>query len=73
MSVDLARIDVEPVPKNHLSPQMIKRPPAIVVHKDPQSYQPMKIDHVENRKEGESEPSQQLKRDRHHQREDVYH
>ena len=51
MSVDLARMDVEHVPKNQLSSQMIKRPPATVVHKDPQSHQPMKIDHVENGQE----------------------
>ena len=57
MSVDLARMDVEHAPKNHLSPQMIKRPPATVVHKDPQSYQLVKIDHVENGQEGQREPS----------------
>ena len=45
-------MDVEPIPNNLLSPQMIKRPPATVVHKDPQSYQPMKTDHVENGQEG---------------------
>ena len=39
------------------SPQMIKRSPATVVHKEPQSYQPFKIDHVENGQEGQSDPS----------------
>ena len=70
---DLARMDVEPVPKNQLSPQMIKRPSTTFVHKDSQSYQPMKIDHVENGWEGQSEPLQQLKKDLLHQIEDVYH
>ena len=60
MSADLARMYVEHVPKNKVSPQMIKRPPTTVVHKDPQSHQPAKIDHVENGHEGQSEPSQQL-------------
>ena len=47
-SEDIARIDVEPISKNSMSPQMIKRPPATIVHKDPQSYQPVKTNHVEN-------------------------
>ena len=38
------------------SPQMIKRPLATVVLKDPQSYQLVKTDHVENAQEGQSEP-----------------
>ena len=59
-NVDLARMDVEHVPKNQQSPQMIKRPPKTIVHKDPQSHQPTKIDHVENGHEGQSEPSQKL-------------
>ena len=66
-------MDVEHIAKNQLSPQMIKRPPTTVVHKDPQSYQPGKTDHVENGQEGQSVPSQQLKKDLLHQREDVYH
>ena len=66
-------MNVEPIPKNHMSPQMIKRPPAVVVHKDPQSHQPIKTDHVENGHEGQSEPLQQLTKDLLHQREVVYH
>ena len=45
-------MDVEHIPKNQLSPQMIERPPATFIHKDPQSYQPCKIDHVEYGQEG---------------------
>ena len=45
-------MDVEHVPKNHLSPQMRKRPSTTVVHKDSHSHQPMKTDHVENGHEG---------------------
>ena len=41
-------MDVEPIPKNKVSPQMIKRPLATAIHKDPQSYQSKKTDHVEN-------------------------
>ena len=52
---------------------MIKRPSTTDVHKNPQSHQPVKIDHVENGHEGQSEPLQQLKKDHLHQREDVYH
>ena len=52
---------------------MTKRPPADVVHKYPQSRQPVKIDHVENRHEGQSGPSQQLQKDRPQQREAVDH
>ena len=66
-------MDVEHIPKNQLSPQMIKRSPTTVVHKNPQSYQPGKTDHVENRQEGQSIPLQQLKKDLLHQREDVCH
>ena len=73
MSVDLTRMYVGHIPKNKLSPQMIKRPPTTFVHKDPQSHQPVKIDHVENGHEGQSEPLRQLKKDLPHQREDVYH
>ena len=60
MNVDLAMMSVECVPMNHLSPQLIKRPLTIAIHKDPQSCQTVKIDHVENGHEGQSEPSQQL-------------
>ena len=56
-------MNVEPIPKNILSPQMIKKPPTISVHKDPQSHQPVKIDHVENGHEGQSEPSQKMEKD----------
>ena len=42
--------------KEQLSPQMIKRSPTTVVHKDPQSYQLGKTDHVENGQEGLNEP-----------------
>ena len=66
-------MDVEHIPKNQLSPQMIKRPPATIVHKDPQSYQPCKTNHVENGQEVQSIPSDQLKKDLLNQREDVYH
>ena len=66
-------MNVEPVPKNILSPQMTKKPSETIVHKNPQSSQPVKIDHVENGHEGQSEPSQQLKKDLLHQREYVYH
>ncbi len=41
-------MDVENIPKNQLSPRMIKRPHATIVHKDPQSYQLGKANHVEN-------------------------
>lgn len=51
------RMNVEPISKNYLSPHLIKRPPTTVVHKDPQSLQPMMIDHVENEQEGQMEPS----------------
>ena len=51
---------VEPVPLNHLSPQVTKSPPLIVVHKDPQLHEPIQIDHLENGHEGQSEPLQQL-------------
>ena len=47
-----ARIDVELVSKKNLSPQIIKKPSTIVVHKYPQSHQHVKIDHVENGQEG---------------------
>ncbi len=60
MNADRSRMSIEPVLLNHLSPQMTKSPPLISIHKDPQSRQPMKIDHVENGHEGQSEPSQQL-------------
>ena len=43
-----------------LSPQLIKRPPPPVVHKYPQSHQPIKIDRVENGHEGQNKPSQEL-------------
>ena len=66
-------MDVEHAPKNKLSPQMKKRPPTTSIHKDPQSHQPMKIDHVENGHEGQSEPLQQLEKDLLQQREDIYH
>ena len=52
---------------------MIKRPLATAIHKDPQSHQPIKIDHVENGHDVQSDPSQQPKKDHLHQREDVYH
>ena len=52
-----ARMDVKVVPNNQMSPQMIKRPSATTIHKDPQSHQPVKTDHVENGQEGQSEPS----------------
>ena len=48
MSIDLARMYVEPIAKIYLSPQMIKRPRKTVVHKNPKSYQFVKSDHVEN-------------------------
>ena len=60
MSADLARMSIENVSKNNLSPQIIKRPPTPIVHKDPQSHQPTKIDHIENGHEGQSKPLQQL-------------
>ena len=63
MSVDITRMDVEPIPKNQQSPQMIKRPPTTVVHKNPKSHQRVKTDHVENGHEGQSEPLQQLEKD----------
>ena len=72
-SENLARMDVEHIPNNHLCPRMIKRPSATIVHKDPQSYQPCKTDHVENGEEGQSVPSQKLKKGHVHQREDLYH
>ena len=50
-------MDVEHVPKNNLSPQMIKRPLANAIYKDPKSYQPVKTNHVENGQEGHSKPS----------------
>ena len=50
-SLDLARRVVEHIPKKQLSPQMIKRPPATIVHKDPQSYQLGMTNHVENGQE----------------------
>ena len=43
----LMMLALKPIPKNHLSPQFIKIPLTIVIHKDPQSHQPIKIDHVE--------------------------
>ena len=52
-----SKVVVEPIPKNHLSPQLIKRPSTTIVHKDPQSYQLVKIDHLENGEEGQSEHS----------------
>ena len=73
MRENLPRMDVEPIPKNQLSPQMIKSHPATAIHKDPQAHQPMKTDYVENGQEGQSEPSQQLNKDLLHQREDVDH
>ena len=60
MSTNLARMYVEPIPKNHLYPQMIKRHPTTVIHKYPQSHQPIKTDHVENVHKSQSGPSQQL-------------
>ena len=45
------------IPKNNLSPQMMKRPLATIVHKYLQSHQSVKIDHVDNGQEGQSEPS----------------
>ena len=48
MNADLARMFVEIVPMNHMSSQLIKRPLTTIVHKDPQSHQPIKIDHVKN-------------------------
>ena len=56
MSADLARMNVEPIPKNQIS-QMIKRPCTTVIHKDPQSYQFVKTIHVENGQEDQREPS----------------
>ena len=66
-------MNVEHIPKNQLSPQMIKRPLAIIVHKDPKPHQSMKTDHVENGQESQSEPSGQLKKILLHQREDLFH
>ncbi len=60
MNVDLVRMSIEPIPMNLLSPQLIKRPLKIVVHKDKQSCQPVKINHVENGHDSQSEPLQQL-------------
>ena len=56
MSLKPAQLAKEPISKNYLSPQLMKKPSATAGHKYPQSLQPITIDHVENGQEDQIEP-----------------
>ena len=57
MSLKPTQLGEEPISKNYLSPQLMKKPFVTVGHKYPQSLQPVTIDHVENDQEDQMRPS----------------
>ena len=51
MSLKLSELDKEPISKRYLSLQLMKKPSTTPDRKYPHSFQPIRIDHVENDQE----------------------